>query len=96
ARVQAHDVHPAAPLWGKGELRCDGAARALVLQALQGSEALRQGLEDAGLNQEFRALRLLAKALRWEWLQPDTLQLAFELPAGAYATTVLHALGDCD
>lgn len=96
ARVQVHDVHPAAPLWGKGELRCDGAARALALQALQGSEALRQGLEDAGLSQEYRALRLLAKALCWEWLQPDTLQLAFELPAGAYATTVLHALGDCD
>lgn len=95
ARAQSHDIHPAAPLWGKGELRCADRARNTVLQALQGSDALRKGLEDAGLSPEFRSMRLIVKQLQWQWPTPESLQLAFELPAGAYATTVLYALGDC-
>jgi len=95
ARAQTLDIHPAAPLWGKGELRCSGPAGDVVVQALQGSAALCRGLEEAGLSPEWRALRLVPKAMHWEWLAPVSLQLAFELAPGAYATTVLHALGGC-
>jgi tRNA pseudouridine13 synthase len=95
ARLAAFDIHPTAPLWGRGELRTAGAAQALELGALAdaGSLALRAGLEAAGLKQERRATRLRPHALEWAWPAPETLELRFELPPGAYATTVLAELG---
>jgi tRNA pseudouridine13 synthase len=35
---------------------------------------------------------LLPKDLRWRWLDDETLELGFELPAGAYATVVAREL----
>ncbi|HEY0034268.1 MAG TPA: tRNA pseudouridine(13) synthase TruD, partial [Devosia sp.] len=46
--------------------------------------------------QERRALRLPVPDLRWHWLESASLQLAFTLPPGSYATAVLHELGQCD
>jgi len=95
-RLAAFDIHPTGPLWGAGDLRSADAVRALELQALDDEEsrALRTGLESAGMKQERRALRLLPQDLQWEWLADDVLRLAFALPPGAYATTVLAELGD--
>src|SRR3546814_5974611 len=64
-----------------------------MLAALAGSEAIRDGLERAGLSMESRALRLLPAAMDWQWRDANTLRLGFELPPGAYATALLHALG---
>jgi len=96
ARLAARDIHPSGPLWGRGELRTTGAARALEQAALADDEshALRAGLEGAGLKQERRSLRLLAAELHWHWQEDNALQLEFALPPGAYATTVLAELGD--
>ena len=96
ARLQAFDVHPTGPLWGRGTLRSTGDALALETAALADGDgpALRAGLEAAGLKQERRATRLRPGALRWNWQEDAALRLAFDLPAGCYATTVLHALGD--
>ncbi|TWR20315.1 tRNA pseudouridine(13) synthase TruD [Xanthomonas vasicola] len=58
------------------------------------SEALRQGLEAAGLKQERRALRLRPQGLDYRWLEAQTLQLEFALPPGCYATAVLWELGE--
>lgn len=95
ARLAAFDIHPSGPLWGRGELRTEADAREVEETALSGdsSLALRSGLETAGLKQERRALRLRPQALAWEWLDAASLQLAFALPAGCYATTVLAELG---
>jgi tRNA pseudouridine13 synthase len=93
-RVAAHDVHPSGPLWGRGELRTTDACRALEQAALAPYEAVRAGLEEAGLKQERRALRTIAAGLRWEWPEPRALRLAFELPPGSYATSLLRSLGD--
>lgn len=95
ARVMAHDIHPAAPLWGKGDLRCSGAAREAVMAALAGSETLREGVEAAGMSLEFRSMRLIPGEMTWAWPEPTRLRLEFALPPGAYATTVLQAVGDC-
>ena len=62
--------------------------------AEEASQALRAGLERAGLRQERRSLRLRPSGLAWEWSAADQLQLRFALPAGCYATTVLAELGD--
>lgn len=95
-RLARFDIHPSGPLWGRGESRSQGEARALELAVLDepGVQALRAGLERAGLEQERRALRLRPQALAWEWREADALCLRFELPAGCYATTVLAELGE--
>lgn len=96
ARCDAFDIHPTGPLWGRGPLRTDGACGALEAAVLQADDTarLRIGLEKAGLEQERRMLRLRPEALAWSWIDTATLQLAFSLPAGAYATAVLAELGD--
>ncbi|HEY0502791.1 MAG TPA: tRNA pseudouridine(13) synthase TruD [Lysobacter sp.] len=95
-RVAAFDIHPTGPLWGRGELRTQGAVAALEHEALATDEALalRAGLEAEGLRQERRALRLRSDALTWQWRDDDVLEVSFGLPAGAYATVVLAELGD--
>jgi tRNA pseudouridine13 synthase len=97
-RLAGFDIHPTAPLWGRGALRSTGEALALETAAVSGGDApaLRAGLEVAGLKQERRATRLRPAGLQWEWLGQGTLRLAFGLPPGCYATTVLHALGTVD
>lgn len=95
ARLAAFDIHPSGPLWGQGELRTEDEARALELGVLDtpDAQAMRQGLEAAGLRQERRATRLLPRELAWEWLAEDVLRLAFSLPRGSYATALLAELG---
>ena len=95
ARLAAFDIHPTGPLWGTGELRTQGAARALESETLadEQSLALRSGLEAAGMKQERRALRLLPQDMAWTWVADDVLQLTFALPPGSYATTVLAQAG---
>lgn len=97
ARCAGFDIHPTGPLWGRGELRTQGACRVLedAILAAGDAPALRAGLEAAGLEQERRALRMRPAALAWQW-EADGLRLAFELPPGAYATTVLADLGDLE
>lgn len=88
------DIHPTGPLWGRGELRCTGACRELELAVTEAFPDLRQGLEDAGLKQERRALRVRVAGLDWDWPANDQLVLRFELPPGAYATGLLAELGE--
>lgn len=94
-RLAAFDIHPSAPLWGRGELRSQGAALALETAALADARAiaLRQGLEAAGLRQERRATRVRPGEPAHEWLDTDVLRLRFTLPPGAYATALLAETG---
>ncbi|MFL6593105.1 MAG: tRNA pseudouridine(13) synthase TruD [Luteimonas sp.] len=95
ARAAAFDIHPTAPLWGRGSLRTSDDALAVETSALEDEEAsaVRAGLEAAGLKQERRATRLLAGSMAGEWLDPTSLRLRFELPPGSYATVVLSEFG---
>ena len=95
-RLARFDIHPTGPLWGRGALRTGGDCRALEEAALADADSmsLRRGLEAAGLEQERRALRLRPAELAARWLADDVLVLEFALPPGAYATTVLDAIGD--
>ncbi len=95
-RLADFDIHPSGPLWGKGELRSTAQVAALELEALADEEsiALREGLQQAGLEHERRSLRLRPTDLTWQWLGSTCLELSFTLPPGAYATVVLAELGD--
>lgn len=96
ARLATFDIHPSGPLWGVGELRTQAVARDIEESTLADEQALalRSGLEQAGLKQERRALRLRPQSLEWSWPQSDRLELRFALPPGTYATVVLRELGD--
>ena len=93
ARLDALDVHPTGPLWGAGPLRCGGVCAGIETAVSAQHAELAAGLEKAGLKQERRALRLVVRALAWEWRE-SAISLEFFLPTGAYATTVLQALGE--
>lgn len=93
ARLDALDVHPTGPLWGAGPLRCTAACAEIETAVSAQHAGLAAGLESAGLKQERRALRLVVRELAWEWRE-SAIFLEFFLPAGAYATTVLQALGE--
>jgi tRNA pseudouridine13 synthase len=96
ARLAAFDIHPTAPLWGRGELRTTGSARQFEQSGLDDEEclALRAGLEAAGLKQERRATRLRPLEMTWQWPAATVLELRFALPPGTYATTILAEIGD--
>ena len=95
-RLARFDIHPSGPLWGEGELRSTGEALELEQAALADEQALalRAGLEQAGLKQERRALRLRPALMQHQWLQDGALELSFALPPGCYATTVMRELGE--
>jgi tRNA pseudouridine13 synthase len=95
-RLDAFDIHPSGPLWGRGPLRTTGAAAQLEADCLSDASALalREGLERAGLDQERRPLRLRPQSLSWRWLDDTSLEVSFELPPGTYATVVLKEIGD--
>ena len=94
ARCAAQDIHPTGPMWGRGELRSDDAARELEAAAVVPFADLRAGLEAADMKQERRALRVRVRDLAWDWHGGDALELRFVLPPGAYATELLAELGD--
>lgn len=91
-RLAAFDIHPTGALWGAGEPRCTDAARAVEDAVAAADPELAQGLERAGLRQERRALRVPVRGLEWR-MGESLLELAFELPAGSYATALLDVLG---
>jgi tRNA pseudouridine13 synthase len=91
-RLAQGDIHPSGPLWGEGEPPSADVVGALERQVAAQYADLAEGLVKARMEQERRALRLMPRDLRWRWLDDATLELAFELPAGAYATVVVREL----
>lgn len=94
-RLMLADIHLTGAMWGAGELQSFGDVAKLeqnVIDSRPDYQLLAQGLVDFGLKQQRRALRLVPINLSWQWLDKDTLQLTFMLPAGSFATTVLHCL----
>jgi len=92
-RLASFDIHPSGCLWGKGDTPTQAEAAELERSLAQAHPELCRGLEQAGLKQERRALRLPVVDLQWELdAAKQLLELRFFLPAGAYATTVLREL----
>lgn len=91
-RLHNGDIHPSGPLWGRGQPAAQAEARALELTVLEPYRVLRHGLEQHGLEQQRRALRLPVSDFQWEFAGQDLLHLRFALPSGAYATSVAREL----
>ncbi len=96
ARLADFDIHPTAPLWGRGNSRSQETALTLENDAIADPQSLhlRAGLEAAGLKQERRSTRLRPQDLQWSWEAAACLSLHFSLPPGTYATAVLTELGE--
>lgn len=92
ARLAQGDIHPSGPLWGQGDPPTTSVAGDLEREIASAYTDLTEGLVAARMEQERRPLRLLPKDLRWRWPDDETLELGFELPAGAYATVVAREL----
>lgn len=81
-----------APLWGSGPLHSAAAVRDLESSVAARFPELTAGLEAAGLRQERRVIRLRPQDPSFSVLPDGDLHLAFSLPRGAYATTLLNEL----
>ena len=83
---------PTGPMWGRGRVGTADQAKALEEAVAGRHAALCDGLEHAGLEQERRSLVASPEAMSWAWAPGDQLVLAFTLPAGTYATSVLDEI----
>lgn len=90
-RIEAKEIHPSAPLWGKGDDISQAEAQAIERQALEGLSDWCTGLENKGLKMERRVLRVVPEDLEWHY-DNATLDLSFSLPSGCFATSVLREI----
>ncbi|MBD3669258.1 MAG: tRNA pseudouridine(13) synthase TruD [Gammaproteobacteria bacterium] len=92
ARLEQWDIHPSGPLWGRGQSPVSDEALRLEQDVLSNYRDWLAPLENVGLKQERRPLRLQVHELEWQWKDEATLELQFQLEAGSYATSVLREL----
>jgi tRNA pseudouridine13 synthase len=92
-RCQRLELHPTGPLWGRGALasahRIHSLERAVSARFSQACALT----EQAGMEQERRALRLAVRDLQWQRDQAG-LVIHFRLTRSGFATTVLREIVD--
>ncbi|MDD4914281.1 MAG: tRNA pseudouridine(13) synthase TruD [Methylococcales bacterium] len=89
-RLASGDIHPTAVLWGKGDSGASEDALRVEQQIIAAHQTLAEGLIKAGLESDRRALRVIPQDFIWQFEDERTLRLAFRLPAGSYATSLLR------
>lgn len=89
ARCRAGDLSPTGPLCGEGGMQPIGEAARAEVAVLAALDPLPARLGGAGLRAERRALVARPAGLRHEF-SAGGLELEFELPRGAYATSLLR------
>ena len=95
-RAARGEIHPTGPLWGRGARLVAGAARDIEDRAAAEEAALCEGLERERLSQDRRALRVNVRGIEANIEAQGRVSLAFALPPGAYATTVLGEIFSLD
>ncbi|MEA3404941.1 MAG: tRNA pseudouridine(13) synthase TruD [Pseudomonadota bacterium] len=95
-RVEQADLHPTGAMLGRGELPSKGLVLELERQVIEPYAEWITGLDELGLKQDRRALRVMPENVTWEWLdkgsENKSLKVCFALPSGSYATMVLREL----
>ncbi len=91
-RVDNHELRITAPLAGRGEP--DTQSEALLFEQAQLAEetALLDLLARERVDAARRAMLVVPSSLRWTWRDDATLEMAFWLPAGSFATSVVREL----
>ena len=88
-RLLDKEINLTGCMWGEGESMVSDEVLGLEQSIAAEYPVFSEGLESARLKQERRALRLIPQNLDWE-IKGNTLELSFDLPAGAFATMVLR------
>ena len=96
ARAARGEIHPTGPLWGRGARLVAGAARDVEDRAVAEAAPLCEGLERERVSQDRRALRVNVPGIEGGIESQGRVSLAFTLPPGAYATTVLREIFSFD
>lgn len=95
-RVAEQDISPASVLYGKGPDLLQNEALSVQNTILEPFLSWCEALEAHGLERAYRAHILGVPNLSWEWqnnsAEASTLLLSFELPPGAYATSILREM----
>lgn len=94
-RLNEFDVHPSAPLIGKGALLCEHDALAddeAVLAEDPKNTALVTALTHLRVDASNRATRALCQDLNHTWVDDQTLEISVTLAPGVFATTLLNEL----
>ena len=99
-RMVELDVHPTAPMWGKGVDKWRDKAPDQIAwedQILEPFELFRDGLERFGLEYQRRPIRTKINELNWSFGPSETVgnqvcELEFTLQRGQFATSVLREL----
>lgn len=91
-RVLDNELRVTAPLAGRGEPGTQLAALALEQQSLAATEELITLLERERVDAARRAMLVIPRDMRWNWLDEATLEMTFWLPAGSFATSVVREL----
>jgi tRNA pseudouridine13 synthase len=90
-RLAQNALHSTGALFGKGESRVSAEAFDLEQSVIEKYPELAAGLIAFGVENDRRALRVMAADLNWQFGE-NTLYLQFNLPAGSYATAVLREI----
>jgi tRNA pseudouridine13 synthase len=93
ARLAAYDINITAPMWGNGKLHTSQDAKEFELACVSHHKAVTQTLNDLGLKQERRAIRIVPEDFEWHY-NDDVLKLSFSLPSGCFATSIVRELMD--
>ncbi|MEP1469896.1 MAG: tRNA pseudouridine(13) synthase TruD [Halieaceae bacterium] len=96
ARAEAGDLHPALPLWGRGEPVASATVHERQAAIVAGEEGVAAFLEAQGLALSYRAARVIPDDFCWRFCDDGTLILEFSLGAGSYATAVVDELVQYD
>ncbi|MFA7554084.1 MAG: tRNA pseudouridine(13) synthase TruD [Spongiibacteraceae bacterium] len=92
ARLADGDIHLSGPLYGKATaLCCEAEVAELEQQILAAFPEFLVGLKKEGLKAERRALRVIPQDMQCTF-SGDSVELAFSLPSGCFATSVVREL----
>ncbi len=98
-RAEAFEISPTGPLFGSRAPWAEGEPgrieREVAAELGSTPESLKQAAAQCGFRGERRALRVPLRGLQWS-LSGEALTLSFDLPPGAYATSVLRELMKTD
>jgi len=91
-RLKSADIDITASMWGRGSLLTTQEAAAIESEVSKENKIIAQGLENQGLKQERRRVRLSMMQPKAKLTNNNTIILSFMLPAGSYATAILREI----
>jgi tRNA pseudouridine13 synthase len=92
-RCERLDIHPTGPMWGRGAPQTRDRVLELEVRVSAGLSPAPELVEEAGMAQERRALRLAVRDLEWT-REPNAVVMSFRLTKGSFATTVIREIFD--